>query len=167
MSLQYSPSFMLVVTDEPQSLHGELSGDHSLRMSVQSATVIQFTVFKKEKFLDYGISVPLVASRWTLSYHSKKGEWQFKGTAPGEQERTWIPEPEVGKSLSDMISGVFNGEVSGKTASSMLFDLLLQLEVELAGKESWLEEYFPLFFRYYVQKLHRAKVNKVESVMES
>lgn len=121
--------------------------------------------------MDHDVNVPVAYSTWTVVHVEKKGEYHFKGVSKGDGfddlERTWIPEPEVGKSVSEMISGVIDGDLTGKTACSMLFDLLLHLEVELAGDEPWLGTYFPTFFRYYAQKLQRAKVNKVGSVMES
>lgn len=167
MPFQYRPTFVLSAHGETQLLQTELKGEYSILASLDSSTTLSFSVLKQEKFLDYRVSVPVARSNWEVIAHSKKAEWHFRGVGPDDVERTWIPEQEIGKSVSEAISGIFSGNLSGETACSMLFDLFLHLEVELAEKDSWLAEYFPTFFRHYSQKLHRAKVSKVESVMES
>ena len=169
MSLRFLPTFQLSEDGEAQTLHNELEdGSRSMRATVLSATTVQFSVVKHEEFMGRVVDVTVVTSTWTAILPSKRNDWQFSGALDNfPADRTWSPEPEAGKAVAELIAGLFRGEVSGRTACSMLFELFLHLEIELSGESPWLSQHYPIFFRHYVSKLHKAKLNKVEEVMES
>lgn len=163
MSFKYIPSYRMIDFGENRPVKDELNGDVSLHVFIPDGTAVIFLVREKDEFAGHKVDIIRHSSRWVVST-TTGGRHKIVNE---DDEREWIPEPEIGKQVAAFVQGMSEGHATGNPSASMLFDLFLQLEVELAEPESWLEEYFPALFKTYVQKLAKAKEKKVEEVMES
>lgn len=163
MSFSFVPTFVLTGVHETQPVKAELDGVMSLHVEVPDANTVLFLVRQSDEFADHEVDIVRATSKWQLTHVSTRDEWRMEN----EDGRAWTPEPEVGRAVGTALAGMSDGQVTGKAAASVMFDLFLQLEVELARKEPWIARYLPKFFNYHAQKLEAAKTKKVKDVMDS
>lgn len=163
MKLRWAPRLALVSGGDSKPVREELAkAKNTLYVSVPGPGRVEFTVVQDSEVAGHPVEVIVSLSSWEAV--RVKDEPVFRSEQDG---RSWKPEPEVGRAVLSMLSGVSVGDVTGETAASGLFDLLIHLEVELAGTEPWLSDYFPKMFKYCSDRLGKTKLKKVSGVMDS
>lgn len=165
MPFKWSPKLRLISEGYTKPVREELSkGTNTLYAEIPDYDTIVFTVVNFSTMAEHRVDVVLSKSRWVMDHLVLKDEYSFFA----DDGRTWNPETETGKHAASFLSGISEGDITGKAAASVMFDLFIHLEVELADKKNpWLKEYFPKFFNYHADRLEKIKLRKVEGIMKS